>query len=321
MLPTCLWITTGTLNGIGLEITIKAIQHLQAANELNSDHALIVVTNDADRWAWSKLAEIRPQFLWSYQPPPAAGIYVLNAPPHPAQWVESVAKICLKEPQRNILITGPLDKQQFLKDGYQVMGHTGLLAQVTHLKKDDLFMYFLGATFDVVLLTDHIPLTQVSDKLSAHHLEKRLNQLHGYLTQLPFVIKNRIKQIRFLGLNPHAGDDGLISPWDAQTLLPLIESLAPWPWPWQGPLPPDSAFIDKDLFHLHPLFIAHYHDQGLIPFKLQHGFAGTHITLGLPFWRVSVDHGPATKLYGLDRADPQSMIEAIRIAIHLFTAS
>jgi 4-hydroxy-L-threonine phosphate dehydrogenase PdxA len=271
MLPKCIWITPGNLDGIGLEITVKAIEHLRVVNHLNKDLALIVLSHESDRWAWPRLQSLKPKMQDQIHPPEAGGFYVVKAPARPAYWVEVVAQLCFSEPRRHMLITGPLDKAQFLQEGYQVMGHTGLLAQVAQLTKDDLFMYFLGSSFDVVLLTDHVPLSDVSLQLAAERLKSRLCQLHRSLRGLPHPLRTRIKKLKLLGLNPHAGDGGLISSWENEVLLPAWRSLEPWPWPWEGPLPSDSAFTQQDFKASHPLYIAHYHDQGLIPFKLVHG--------------------------------------------------
>jgi len=120
-----------------------------------------------------------------------------------------------------------------------------------------------------------------------------------------------------LGLNPHAGDSGLIGSFDDLVLKPILDRLRQEGFLIEGPLVPDVAFL-KTNWKKYLAYVACYHDQGLIPFKMIHGFeSGVHLTLGLPFIRTSVDHGTAKDLFDLDHADDRSMREAIKAALEL----
>ena len=124
------------------------------------------------------------------------------------------------------------------------------------------------------------------------------------------------RPIGVLGLNPHAGDSGLIGKEEADIITPVLEKLRGEKVPVEGPLVPDSAFTPS-LRERYSLYLALYHDQGLIPFKAIHGQNGVHITWGLPFVRTSVDHGTAFDIAGQGKADSTSMRLAIEWAIKL----
>ena len=113
-----------------------------------------------------------------------------------------------------------------------------------------------------------------------------------------------------MGLNPHAGEKGIIGNCEADLFRKL-------PSAFSGPLVPDAAFLKKN-WKTYSLYLCLYHDQGLIPFKLVHGQdSGVHITLGLPFLRTSVDHGTAEDIFNKNVANHASMLEAIQLNLQL----
>jgi 4-hydroxy-L-threonine phosphate dehydrogenase PdxA len=124
------------------------------------------------------------------------------------------------------------------------------------------------------------------------------------------------KPIGILGLNPHAGDSGLIGQEEKLVIQPAVEKLKKNGFLVEGPLSPDAAFFPPS-WKRYCFYVATYHDQGLIPFKLAHQHSGAHLTLGLPIWRTSVDHGTAKDIYGKNLANPQSMVDAIKWSILL----
>ena len=120
----------------------------------------------------------------------------------------------------------------------------------------------------------------------------------------------KTKKIAVLGLNPHAGEGGLIGNLEKTLFARLPKGVV-------GPLVPDAAFLKKN-WPLYSIFVCLYHDQGLIPFKMQHGQdSGAHLTLGLAFVRTSVDHGTAVDIFNKNVANPNSMLEAIKLNIQL----
>jgi 4-hydroxythreonine-4-phosphate dehydrogenase len=121
--------------------------------------------------------------------------------------------------------------------------------------------------------------------------------------------------IGLLGLNPHAGDSGLIGQEEQTVISKAMKQLFELGIPVVGPLVPDAAF-QKENWGKYSTFVACYHDQGLIPFKSIHGFdSGVHLTLGLSLKRTSVDHGTAKDIFGKNKANPGSMVSALRWAI------
>ncbi|MCE3009384.1 MAG: 4-hydroxythreonine-4-phosphate dehydrogenase PdxA [Proteobacteria bacterium] len=231
----------------------------------------------------------------------------------PARWVESVAKICHQFPDQFGLVTAPLSKPEIKAAGMKEIGHTEILKKVSGAKSA--LMGFYGAHFNLVLATGHIPLSQVPQNVSAQCLQ---GAVHAALElRKSLAPAERRKPIGILGLNPHSGDKGLIG----------LEEMS-WMSRWiqkrgrgiRGPLVPDSAFTPSHL-RKYSVFVALYHDQGLIPFKTLHGHgSGVHRTLGIPFIRTSVDHGTAKDIFGKNIADASSMREAIALAIKLLNS-
>lgn len=227
---------------------------------------------------------------------------------NPPQFVEIAAQVCLKNKEHG-LVTAPLSKILIKNVGFKDIGHTDILKRVTKTK--NVFMTFLGKHFNVSLLTGHIPISKVS-----HSIKKsELISLIQLLTCLNKITSNK-KPIALLGLNPHGGEDGLIGTEESDQLIPLLKKLK-ITYPVVGPLVPDAAFF-KENWTKYSIFLSLYHDQGLIPFKLVHGQnSGAQLSLGLPFVRTSVDHGTAEDIFGKNKANPNSMIDAIKWCMKL----
>lgn len=228
----------------------------------------------------------------------------------PADWVVHAALAC-QSGLCDGLVTGPLSKIGMRSKNRRQLGHTELLAQVTKAK--DLFMSFRGSKFCVILATGHIPIRQISKTYSPKVLDRVL--AHAVNLRASLSTDRREKPIAVVGLNPHAGEEGLIGTEEKTWVKKVISA-----WGREGvvgPLVPDAAFLPA-MQNKYAVFVCPYHDQGLIPFKLVHGFdSGVHVTMGLPFVRTSVDHGTAKELFGLDQAKHGSMKDAIETAIAL----
>jgi 4-hydroxy-L-threonine phosphate dehydrogenase PdxA len=205
---------------------------------------------------------------------------------------------------KEAIITAPLSKTQIRDEGFSEIGHTEILKKLTGI--NELNMAFVGKYFSMVLYTDHIPISSL--RLELKSFEKFVSRSIKFYHSL----RSTKPEIRVLGFNPHAGDQGLIGKEDQQ-ILKLMNKKHGISKLW----PADSAFINYKKFKNKPLFLSSYHDQGLIPFKMAHGFTGYHHTLGLPFIRTSVDHGTAKEIFNKNLADPKSMIDAIVGAIKL----
>ena len=167
-------------------------------------------------------------------------------------------------------------------------------------------MYFRGSKFNVALSTGHIPTKTITRSFSASKVEPLIKLISALNVKL-----GDRRPIAVLGLNPHNGDNGIISNFDDRNISPLIKNLKKKGLMVEGPLVPDSAFTKTNQKRF-SCFVCHYHDQGLIPFKMAHEFnEGVHLTLGISFFRASVDHGPAFDIFGKSKANIGSFLSAL----------
>ena len=168
----------------------------------------------------------------------------------------------------------------------------------------------------VALATTHLPLRAVPDAISRASLETALRVLHASL-RTDFGIAS--PAIAVLGLNPHAGEDGVLGREEIETIRPVLEELRGEGFDLRGPLPADTAFLPAKLRDFDAV-LAMYHDQGLPVLKSAGIDRAVNITLGLPYPRVAVDHGTALDIAGKGIADPSSLFAAIaecaRMAAH-----
>ncbi len=320
-LKSAVFLTCGDADGIGLEVAVKAI--IQLAPKIQRP---ILLFRSGDRISRSWLKKLNHTVAveslkfkkssdafaailsnrW-FAETPRTQIFDIECLDNPALWVKHVAEFCQKFPDAR-MVTGPLSKETIYNAGLSAMGHTGILKAVS--KTEDLRMAFFGTHCNVILVTDHIPLKKVESSLTRQALLKTLKLLPVALALLPADQKKL--PVAILGLNPHAGENGLIGNFEKKILMPVLKSQRSLSY---QVISADSAFLPQ-LRRQHSLYLALYHDQGLIPFKTLHGFAGVHVTLGLRFLRVSVDHGTAKEIFNQNVADPQSMIEALRLALN-----
>lgn len=222
----------------------------------------------------------------------------------PGDWLEEAAIFCLKKSLSG-LITGPVSKKTIKKNRHKALGQTALLKILC--KKKNAFMCFRGAFFNIILFSDHIPLKKIS--LKKHKLK---DCLFLALKARRFLTASlQKKPLGLLALNPHAGENSLIGEEDEKVLKPLVKTFSPSEV--EGPLCPDSAFLKKN-WKKYSFFIALYHDQGLIPFKMIHSHKGFTQTLGLPFLRFGVDHGIGLGLKKKDISS-DSFLAALKEAV------
>ena len=200
-------------------------------------------------------------------------------------WVEEASLLCLKN-KLSALITGPISKHLMKKSKQGALSHTELLKNLSKTK--DVFMSFLGEHFNLILLTDHIPFSQI--RINKTRLETLIVKALKFRKILKPSLQN--KPLGLLGLNPHAGEDGLLGLEEEKILKPLILKFNK---EVEGPLVPDSAFLKKN-WSRYSFYISLYHDQGLPTFKTIHNHKGVSVSLGLPFIRTGVDHGTGIDL-------------------------
>lgn len=235
----------------------------------------------------------------------------------PAGQVAALARgvdLVLADPAGAALVTAPIDKARCRAEGFTFPGHTEYLAARSHT--EDFAMLMVGPRLRVVPVTIHVPLRAVPDLLTSAAIV-RAGRLLGHALHHHFGVA--APRVGVLGLNPHAGEQGMLGDEESRVIAPAIDELRAWaraagePCTFAGPLAADSAFATHAAGGLDGL-LAMYHDQGLGPFKLLHMRDGVNMTLGLPFVRTSPDHGTARDIAGRGVADPSSMLAAVALA-------
>lgn len=314
--PIRIAITTGDADGIGTEIAAKALAKIGPRSGVHfylwrSPQCPVKHLRQID----SKFKRITvsgwPEAL-EETPASSRELVDINSNLPPARWVEAVAKASLYGHIDGIA-TAPISKTGIIASGIKAIGHTEILKNVSDA--ENIFMGFVGKEFNVLLATGHMPLKEVSSRLSADIIFSALESADQMRTLLPPRKANL--PIALVGLNPHAGEEGLIGHEEDEKFSQALERAKKNKIPVEGPLVPDAAFFPVN-WKKYSVFVSPYHDQGLIPFKMIHGQdSGVHITMGLPFVRTSVDHGTAKNIFGKNKANPNSMIEAINWAIRL----
>ncbi len=215
-----------------------------------------------------------------------------------------------REGNLQAIVTAPISKQSWNLAGIPWAGHTHYLSHYY----PEAIMFFWSETLKVALFTHHLSLKQALAKIEEKTLFAFLLRLYENLKKI------QSQDFKFLvsGLNPHAGEQGLMGTEENEQIIPAIKKAQIKGIPVSGPFPPDVVFRDV-VNKPDKIVIALYHDQGLIPFKLLAFNRGVNLTLGLPFVRTSPDHGTAFNIAGKGIADPMSMREAVRLA-HRFAS-
>ena len=220
---------------------------------------------------------------------------------------------CVASMKKNIvhaLVTAPINKKAISLVDKNFVGHTDFLAEKFTLT-NKVSMTFFSPLFSLVLTTIHIPLKKVAEEINETNLKRTLS--HALEIRELFKTKS---PVLVLGLNPHAGEDGLLGR-EESVIKKVMNSFAN-PKDFLGPVSADTAFIKaKSPSFPHKVIVAHYHDQGLIPLKTLAFNKIANVTWGLPFVRTSVDHGTAYDLVGKNQASPLSLYFAIHQAIRL----
>lgn len=319
-------ITLGDLNGIGPEVVIKALadnrilsivtpviygsarvishykkqlnidefNYTQVKNKGQFAHRSVNVVN-----CWDDTIEITPG-----KPTQEGGKAALTA----------LKTACeeLKEGHLDALVTAPIDKKLVHSDEFPFKGHTEYLTQF--FGNNDSLMFMVSDSLRIGLVTGHVPIQQVSSLITKERIEAKLIIMENSLRKDFGIAKPRVA---ILGLNPHAGDNGLIGQEDEQVIKPLVND-------WRnkgklvfGPFPADG-FFGSAQYTKYDGILAMYHDQGLIPFKTIAFENGVNFTAGLAVVRTSPDHGTAFGIAGKNQASEVSLREAIYKAGDIF---
>jgi 4-hydroxythreonine-4-phosphate dehydrogenase len=208
------------------------------------------------------------------------------------------------------IATAPVNKEAFALAGLPWKGHTDLLAHLTGTPR--VAMMFHAKALRVVLATVHVPLADVPRLLTSELMEFTIDLTARELPRFGF----SSPRLAVAGLNPHAGEHGVIGPEDEEVVRPAVDACRGRGIDVSGPWPADTVFGRAARGDFDAV-VACYHDQGLIPVKLLAFGEAVNVTLGLPIVRTSVDHGTAFDIAGRNRADHSSLVEAITLAAQL----
>ncbi len=220
----------------------------------------------------------------------------------------------LKSGELDALVTAPIYKAGMHAVGFPHPGHTEYLAH--HFPSSGHAMILCGGHLVVALATVHQPLATVAASVTAQTVESKGRLLASFLR----LRLGRMPRIAVAGLNPHAGEDGLLGVEEREAIRPAVERLANSGCAeFEGPCAPDTVFL-RCMDGRADGVLCMYHDQGLIPLKLHAFFEGVNVTWGLPVVRTSPDHGAAFDIAGRNLADFRSMTAAIRLAAELAQA-
>jgi len=211
----------------------------------------------------------------------------------------------------DVLVTAPINKHNIQNKDFSFPGHTEYLTQ--EFKSTESLMLLVSETMKIGVVTGHVPIAEVSQKITKELLAEKLEILNNTLIS-DFTIRK--PRIAILGLNPHAGDNGIIGKEDIEIIEPVINNARDKGIMAFGPFPSDGFFA-TDEYCKYDAILAMYHDQGLIPFKMSAFDTGVNYTAGLPIVRTSPDHGTAYGIAGKNEASEKSFREALFLAVDI----
>ena len=315
--------TCGDLNGIGTELIIKSLSDNRF---LDFCTPVIFASNKVINFYRKSIADINFSFsnikdfqklnqrqvniynCWEEEVAITPGILTDIAGKYA---VKSLMDAChaLKDGHIDALVTAPLHKKNVQGSDFSYTGHTPFLKDFFGAK--DVLMLMVAENIKVGLVTEHLPVKDIATHITKENILSKLFILDASLRK-DFDIER--PKIAVLGLNPHAGDDGLIGNEEEQIIKPVIKEAKQHNMVVMGPFSAD-AFFARGQYNKFDAVLAMYHDQGLIPFKSLAFGEGTNFTAGLQKIRVSPDHGTAFDIAGKDKADSSSFRAAIFNAI------
>jgi 4-hydroxythreonine-4-phosphate dehydrogenase len=292
-------VTTGDPNGIGAEITIKALNKM----DLSADK-IILISNKKILDFYGKLNKNYEVIEIPYDSDIECGKITKEAGEFSFQSVKKACEIGAKA-----IVTAPVAKSALHLAGHNFNGQTEILQKYLAHDNQLAEMLFIAGKFRVLLLTRHVPLKEIN--LSKNLVVEKVLNLKDF-----FENKLNIKNPRFAlcGFNPHSGEDGILGREEIDILLPAVNELRQKGVNITDPLPADTLFVNALNYDC---CIANYHDQGLIPIKTVAGIKTVNMTIGLDIIRTSPGHGTAFDIAGKNIADENGMIAAINAVLNM----
>jgi 4-hydroxythreonine-4-phosphate dehydrogenase len=218
----------------------------------------------------------------------------------------------LKEGKIDVLVTAPINKDNIQSEKFNFPGHTEYLTKESNSKES--LMLMVSENLKVGVVTTHIPISQVPEAITEEAILGKLRIMNKSLIQ---DFKIRKPKIAVMGLNPHAGDNGLLGKEETEVIIPTIKKANEEGILALGPYPADG-FFGSDNFKKFDAVLAMYHDQGLVPFKALAFDAGINYTAGLDFIRTSPGHGTAFEIAGMNKASEVSFRNALYLACDIY---
>jgi 4-hydroxythreonine-4-phosphate dehydrogenase len=308
-------LTMGEPAGIGPEIAVRAREVLGASlpffvigDPADLPPGTEVVEIASPRQALSVPGQALPVLPHRFPAPAEPG---RPAPANAAAVIEVIARgvKLVMGGEASALVTNPISKEALKRGaGFAFPGHTEYLAHLAGVPR--VVMMLASDTLRVVPVTIHIPLAEVPQALTPAALEETIRITQAGLRR-DFGIE--APRLAVAGLNPHAGEGGLMGGEEIDLVIPVLDRLRDEGFELAGPLPADTMFHARARAR-YDAAICMYHDQALIPIKTLAFDEGVNVTLGLPFVRTSPDHGTAFDIAGKGVADPASLIAALRLA-------
>ena len=319
-------ISIGDLNGIGSEVVLKTFEdarmleictpvifaNVKMLSAIKKTFDLGALLHGIDNLGQLVIGKINVLNVWQNsfnieygKNDPVVGEYAIKS------FIAATA--ALKSGAIDVLVTAPINKYNIQSDDFKFPGHTDYLNQEL---EGNALMFMIQDSLRVGLLTDHVPVSDVSKNLTADLVVTKIETIRKSLVQDFSITKPRIA---VLGLNPHAGDGGVIGKEDDNIIKPVIKNLFENGTLVFGPYPADG-FFGSSQYEKFDAVIATYHDQGLIPFKTLSFGKGVNYTAGLNKIRTSPDHGTAYDIAGKGIADYNSFQEAVYVAIDIYNS-
>lgn len=319
-------ISIGDFNGIGPEVILKAV----GGNRLNKICTPVIYGSGKVINRYRQLLEIKDWQFFTIQKIEQINhkqVNVINCMNDQTLEVQAGAitaeagKLALESLKRAVedlksgkidaLVTAPINKHNIQSDEFKFPGHTEFLANTFDTK--EVLMFMVSDELKIGVVTGHLPLEQVKKNINKELITKKLEQIKTSLKRDFGIQKPRIA---VLGLNPHAGENGLLGNEEKEIIQPAIEDFKKKGNIVFGPFPADG-FFGTAAWKNYDAVLAMYHDQGLMPFKMIAFENGVNFTAGLPKVRTSPDHGTAYDIAGKNQADESSMINSIYTAIDI----
>ena len=302
-------ITTGDPNGIGAEVTIKALNTLNIPTR-----DIVIISNSKVINTYGHIQNQYEIIEVDYKSKISPGAITPEAGDFSFRLLE---KACEIKPK--YIVTAPTSKEAMNLSGHKFNGQTEVLEKFLAHDGQKAEMLFVSKDFRVLLLTRHLQLKNVSKMLTKELIIEKVERLRNFFQNKLYINK---PSFALCALNPHAGENGLLGDEEEKYMIPAVEAIRTRGINITNPLPADTLFISGVQHYLnnqkqpYDCYISCYHDQGLIPIKAVASEKTVNMTIGLDIIRTSPSHGTAFDIAGKNSANPESMMEAIKYCLY-----